>query len=142
MKYILEIQKIYLQAQKPLAYIFLFIGVLGSVVSGWLPLQLSAILAMVFIVLQVLFEIHSELVNHQKISSIVYDNYNKASPEMERVIEEQIRKEKKVSLKWLGTCMELETILIPYIQKMAIMNLKSKFLSTKTGLHFVRGQIR
>jgi hypothetical protein len=111
MKFILDIKERYLKVQKPLVYLFLFIGVLGSVI-GWQPLQLSAILAMAFIVLQVLFEIHSELVNYQKISSTIYDDYNTAFPEMQRVIEEQIRKEKRVSLKWLGTCMDIGWLFI------------------------------
>jgi hypothetical protein len=111
MKLVSEIKKIYWRIQKPISYIFLFIGVLASVI-GWPQFQLSAILAVAFIVLQILFEIHSELVNYQKISSVIYDDYNRAFPEMQRVIQEQIRKEKRVSLKWLGTCMDIGWLFI------------------------------
>jgi len=106
MKFAIVIQKSYAAIQKPTAAIFFFVAALAGVL-GISALQQAAILGMSFIVLQILFDIHSELSNHhRRLEPQIFENFQSASVEMRKIIDREIKTKNKISLKWLGTCMD------------------------------------
>ncbi|NET00914.1 MAG: hypothetical protein F6K62_09045 [Sphaerospermopsis sp. SIO1G2] len=119
LKLIIAIKRFYLAIQKPLAFVCILIAVLANV-FGLTALQRGAILGIGFVILQILFDIHSELVQPQWAKPKVYNNYSKAFIEMERIIDDQVKRKKTISLKWLGTCMDVGWLFLSQYLKKAI----------------------
>jgi hypothetical protein len=106
MKFVIAVKRFYAAIQKPIACLCLFIAVLANVL-GIAALQQAAILGIGFVALQVLFDIHSELLNRRGVEPLVFHSYSATFIEMEKIIASQAQRKKKISLKWLGTCMDI-----------------------------------
>jgi hypothetical protein len=123
MKLINAIQKFYTGIQKPFSFICLIVAV-ASNFGGSKELQLTSLLAIGFVLLQILFEIHSTLSEQKENAPKIFESYHIASPEMERLIDDQIKRNKSISLKWLGTCMDYGwPFLRNYLVKLMSLNL-------------------
>jgi hypothetical protein len=107
MEHIKQIKKYYSIIQKPLAYFCLGLASIATVI-GITSLQLGGILALGFIILQLLLDIHSKLIEDTTKKSRVYDNYTNAFPEMKRIIEQETQNNNQaINLIWIGTCMDV-----------------------------------
>jgi hypothetical protein len=131
MKFAILIKKSYAAIQKPTAAIFFVVAAVAGVL-GNVALQQAAILGMSGIVLKILCDIHSELSNHhRRLEPQIFENFQSASVEMRKIIDREIKTKNKISLKWLGTCMDtgwvfLNDYLEPIISQQLEINAEIK----------------
>lgn len=96
---------IYERINKYLAIICFLIGIIGILIQN-LEIQVGALLTLVFVLITILFEIHTNLTEKNPYEPKKYDNYNIVAPFMDELIDQEISKNKKVHITWLGTCMD------------------------------------
>lgn len=99
------IKDIYNRLQKPLAIFCLIAGAIGTVITNQY-MSAGALVTLEFILILILFEIHDLLTNKTSNTPKRFDNYHAAAPEMTVLIEKEINRNNKVTLKWLGTAMD------------------------------------